>query len=68
MKINWEKTQQKGIFEITTGFDSDIKFFFRITKLHGIETAAFNRLFSIRINRTKPIQKIPLMQRREGWM
>ena len=68
MKLNWEKTEQKGIFEITTGFDSDIKFFFRITKLHGIEMAVFNRLLSIRINRTKPIQKIPLMQRREGWM
>lgn len=51
MKLNWEKTQQIGIFEVTTGIDSNIKFFFRITKLHGIETAFFNRLFSIRINK-----------------
>ena len=65
--MNYEKTSQKGMFEITTGFDSDIRFFFRITKLHGIETAFFNRLFAVRINKTKKVESIPNMQRRQGF-
>ncbi len=48
---NWEKVTQKGVFEFTTGYDSDIKFFFRITKLHGIELAFFNHLLSIKHKR-----------------
>ena len=48
---NWEKVSRKWNFEFTTGYDSDIKFFFRITKLHGLETAFFSHLFSIRYKR-----------------
>ena len=45
---NWERTSKKWNFDFNWGYDSDIKFFFRITKLHGIEIAVFNRLFSVR--------------------
>ena len=45
---NWEKVSRKWNFEFTTGYDSDIKFFFRITKLHGLEMAFFSHLFSVR--------------------
>lgn len=44
---NWEKTKKIGKFEIIYGYDSDIKFYLRITKLHGIEISFFNRLLSI---------------------
>lgn len=67
MKSNFEKITRKGVFEITTGYDSDIRFFFRITMLHGLETAFFNRLFAIRINTTQKVESVPNMQRRQGW-
>ena len=49
--MNWDKMIQKGMFEITNGYDSGIRFYFRITKLHGFEIAFLNRLFAIKLNK-----------------
>ena len=45
--MNYEKAKTYKRLRITIGYDEDIKFFFRISKLHGLEIAFFNWLFSI---------------------
>lgn len=45
--MNFEKFKKVGKFRITWGYDEDIKFFFRLTKFHGLEIVMFNRLLSV---------------------
>lgn len=45
--MNYEKAKIWKGWKITTGYDENIKFFFRISKLYGLEMAFFNRLLSV---------------------
>ena len=45
--MNYENTKLVGKLEIRFGYDENIRWFFRITKLNGIELALFNRLINI---------------------
>jgi hypothetical protein len=46
-KMNFEKMKVWRGLKVTIGYDENIKFFFRASKLHGLEIAFFNRLLSV---------------------
>ena len=48
MKLNYETIKTWKKIEITTGFDENIRFFFRLGKQFGLELAFFNRLLAIK--------------------